>query len=257
MGRNSRSPGIILTSRRVGEYHKALEILLPEEGIVRATAYGAVKGKSRLAGVSEPFIEGEMYIYHDPVKDRRSLTELDPSNIHEAIWKDLSRYYIASSWVECIVKSFAGGGEFGPLFRLLSDALSILEKTERYEEIFVHFLWRYLALIGFRPDIHRCEECGTVIDRGETLHLEGTAFLCGRCAAFDEAELSVWGRRFLELSAAKPFFELIEILDEIESAKEAGKTAYPHRLEKLKGTIIILLRNIVDRPLNTLAQGLI
>ena len=40
---------------RFGEYHKQLELLTPDSGMLRAVAFGAFKGKSRLVSTSDPY----------------------------------------------------------------------------------------------------------------------------------------------------------------------------------------------------------
>ncbi|MFP4617319.1 MAG: DNA repair protein RecO [Spirochaetaceae bacterium] len=231
MARNRHTPGIILTSRRFGEYHKDLHILTPEEGVIRATAFGALKGKSRLSGVTEPFTEGEMYLYHDPVKDRLKLSEVDTTDAHEGIRGELRRYYIASFWVEFVIKSYGGGGEYSSLYRLLGGAFHTLENTELLDAVNIHFIWRYLALIGFRPDA-------------------------------DSWDLDPWARDFLKRSAVTPFSVLEEYLEEyLEEAAHRTSPAHgaseAESLIKLKATVLRLVQEVVERPLNTLSQGIL
>jgi DNA repair protein RecO (recombination protein O) len=249
----------------VGEYHKSLEILSPREGILRATAYGAVKGKSRLAGVSEPFTEGNMYLYHDPVKDRITLTEVDAQNSHEGLRSDLTRYYIASFWVEFVIKSFAGGGEFASLYRLLKGALDALEHAYSFDAIVIHFVWRYLDLIGFRPDLSACEECGAPAGERDSLYLEGTSFVCRRCSALEEDELTPWGRSLLARSMREPFAEIEKSLSIREGAaggeqagsEQTGARSSARELKRVKSAVLGLVENVVERPLNTLTQGFV
>ncbi len=244
MARNRRTPGIILTSRRFGEYHKSLMILSPEEGLFRATAYGAVKGKSRLAGVTEPFTEGEMYLYHDPVKDRIKLSEVDPTDTHDGLRGELRRFYIASFWVEIVIKSFAGGGEFAALYTLLKAAFSTLERTEHYDAVTIHFIWRYLELIGFRPDISSLagNEGPASDEPNEEARLsEGIE---------GGIRLNSWGREFLHRSAHRSFAELARFL---ESEGESAEV----ETRRLKLSILRLVQEVVESPLNTLSQGLV
>ncbi|MFO7849343.1 MAG: DNA repair protein RecO [Spirochaetia bacterium] len=233
MARNRHTPGIILTSRRFGEYHKDLHILTPDEGVIRATAFGALKGKSRLSGVTEPFTEGEMYLYHDPVKNRLKLSEVDTQDTHEGIRGELRRYYIASFWVEFVIKSYGGGGEYSSLYKLLGSAFHALENTERLDAVNIHFIWRYLALIGFRPDA-------------------------------DSWDLEPWARDFLKRSAVTPFSVLEGYLED-EAQKTSGVHNGVHNevhneaenLKKLKASVLRLVQEVVERPLNTLTQGML
>lgn len=257
MQRNRLTSGIILSSHRYGEYHKSLDILSEDEGLFRAVAYGALKGKSRLSGVSEAFTEGSVYLYHDPVKDRYKVNEIDPLDSHEGLRNNLDRFYIASFWAEFVIKSFAGGGDFAALYKVLHGALTALEKTEEYDAVNVHFIWRYLALLGFRPDIWNCSECGAEFEQDEHAYFEEGSFVCHSCAPLDAGHgdvpcLSPWGRDFLYRSGRTPFTTLEEYLrqwDETDSER--------HELKELKETLLLLVRTLVERPLNTLSQGII
>jgi DNA repair protein RecO (recombination protein O) len=252
MRRSRQTAGIILASRRFGEYHKSLDILSPEEGIFRATAFGALKGKSRLSGVTEPFTEGQMYLYHDPVKERIKLTEVDPTDLHGPLREELSRFYIASFWMEFVIKSYAGGGEFAPLYRLLAGALKTLERTEMFEAITVHFVWRYLDLLGFRPSTVNCEGCGEEPAASEPLYLAEHSLLCSRCAGEGQPRLSPWARDFLSYSAVSPFSALEARLSG-DSDSERGE----REIAGLKRIMLRLAEQVVERPLNSLSQGMV
>jgi len=258
MARNRRTEGIILRSRRFGEYHKSLEILSAEEGLFQAIAYGALKGKSRLAGVSEPFVEGEMYLYHDPVRDRFKLSEVDVRDRHDGLREDLDRYYIASFWVEFVIKSFAGGGEFVSLYSLLHSALSTLERTVRYDAITVHFIWRYLDLLGLRPDLSHCARCGSPLAQETVVRLGEEGFTCYSCAEGGGGALDEWGRDFLLRSAGSSFARIEEYLGAAEAGESRENRELQSReLEKLKRILLHLVQDVVERPLNSLNQGIV
>src|SRR6056297_1352136 len=181
MGRNIRTFGVILKSYRVAEYHKGLVVLSPDLGIFHTTAFGAFKGKSKLSGVSEPFTDGAFLLYHDPVKDRYKVSEIIPELVHAGIRGDLERYYTALFWSELLVKSFAGGGDFNRLFRFVREGLQLLDGEGRHEWINIQFMWRYLELIGFRPETERCDECGRALERNEAMFLQDGRLVCPNC----------------------------------------------------------------------------
>ncbi len=241
---------------RVAEYHKGLVILSPDLGIFHATAFGACKGKSKLSGVSETFVEGRMFLYHDPVKDRYKVSEIAASRPHHGLRDNLDRYYTALFWTELIMKSFAGGEEFHALFRFFSKSLRVLETADDTAGILVQFVWRYLGLTGFQPDIGTCAECGRDIERGEALYLQDGQFVCRDCAgrrgpvesqpgSYRPPVLSPAACRYLLHSSSLPL------------EKTSGVRMEKSDEDALKRLLFIYIEDIIGRPLVMLQKGLV
>ncbi|MDA3939799.1 MAG: recombination protein O N-terminal domain-containing protein [Spirochaetia bacterium] len=102
MNRNIKTDSIILRSRRIGELHKGLSCLTRSHGIIDAIAYGAGKGKSKLAGLVDPFSLLYLYLYFDPVKDNYKISDIEQRTIFPNIRLELGKFYIASFWAELI-----------------------------------------------------------------------------------------------------------------------------------------------------------
>lgn len=274
MGRTIRTVGVILKTYRVAEYHKGLIILSPDLGIFHATAFGAFKGKSKLSGVSEPFSDASFLLYHDPVKDRYKVTEIVPSLVHERVRSELEVYYTALFWAELLMKSFAGGGEFHRLFDFFREGLRLLDTEKKHELVNLQFMWRYLDLIGFQPDLQVCDECSRPIERGEAMYLTGDRLLCDRCAGrgggygasgtsgapgasgaprasgtdpglLSGIRLSPGAGNYLNYTSTLPFSRTL-VVDLPDGERKA-----------LKKLLYALIEEVVGLRLNTLQKGLI
>lgn len=241
-----RTAGVILKSYRIAEYHKGIVVLSPDLGMLNATVFGAYKGKSKLSGVSEAYSLGDFLLYHDPVKDRYKVTEITPRKALDNIRQDLDLYYTASFWSELLIKSFAGGGEFERLYRFVATALQQLNDAARSELVNIQFMWRYLGIIGFQPEIRQCNECGRVLEREEKLYYQNGDFVGQECrAAMDAPFLSAAARNYLLHSASLPMQRTVSVdLPERER-------------QQLKKLLFLLIEDMVGFPLNTLKQGLI
>jgi DNA repair protein RecO (recombination protein O) len=202
--RTMSTPAIVIRRERMGESHKGLVLLTADQGLVRATAYGAWKMHSSLRTGSEPFAHSLARLYHDPVKNTYKVTDLEVRESFDGLRADLGRIEAASLWAEVVLKSIAAGEISGGLFRLLLDCLRALEAgaADRTPYVTAQFLWRFLDLAGYRPDAAACERCGRSF--GET---EGAAWLtapggiaCGACAGGTGMRLSAGARRYLEVS---------------------------------------------------------
>ena len=105
MGRNIWIEGLTLRSRRFQEFHKDVTILCRTGGILQAVLHGGYKGKSRLAGATEPFRQAEFLLYHNPVKQSYKISDGDVLNPFEELRGNLAKIYLASLWSEIMIKT--------------------------------------------------------------------------------------------------------------------------------------------------------
>src|SRR6056297_2219862 len=246
MARNFHTEGVILKAYRVAEYHKGLIIISPDAGVFHATAFGAYKGKSKLSGVTEPFTAGDFLLYHDPVKDRYKVSEVVPRTYNEALRCDLDRYYTGLFWSELIIKSFGGGSEFAQLYYLLSSALKFLENTHHIERANLQYVWRYLDITGFLPNLTLCAGCGRKINGMDVLYWQNGEFVGQECVLAPELHrLSPAARKYL-LHTGRLAPEQTEAIG-LSSIEQAG----------LKKLLYAVIEDVIGFRLNTLQQGVV
>ncbi|HET6451446.1 MAG TPA: DNA repair protein RecO [Spirochaetia bacterium] len=186
MYRSISTQAIVIRRARVGEFHKSLSLLTADLGLISATAYGAYKAQSRLRLGSEPFTCCTALLYHNPVKKAYKVTELEITSSYEGLQGDLGRLAAASLWAEIAQRSYGAGETSADLFELFRDCLTLLERAEPElaQCLTVQFLWRFLGLSGYQPDITTCESCGAPFgDRGARHLPHAHGFRCAACAS--------------------------------------------------------------------------
>ncbi len=197
---------IILQTRKFGEIHKRITLLTPNEGIIYANAYGAAKGKSKLAGTVLPFSTLHINLYYDPVKNGYKITEAHPIRTHTRVHGNLKRYYAADMIAEVLLKSF-GGGESEPFYKLISEALDFLETVEHQKIVYVliQFLWRYIGLSGLAVDFDRCANCGIALHTGDTIFIDiiNHGSFCPSCSLPNMVSLSRGGINYLAHTSSR------------------------------------------------------
>ena len=185
MYRSISTQAIVIRRARVGEFHKSLSLLTTDLGLISAMAYGAYKTQSRLRLGSEPFTCSTALLYHNPVKKSYKVTELEIASSYEGLQGDLGRLAAASLWAEIVQRSF-GAGEFsGGLFELFRDCLAALEHADPAPAqcATLQFLWRFLSLAGYQPNLSVCESCGAPLgERGARYAAHSHGFRCAACA---------------------------------------------------------------------------
>jgi DNA repair protein RecO (recombination protein O) len=246
MFRSSSTPAIVLRKSRIGEIHKALTLLTPGGGLVHAVAHGAYRMKSRLRPC-EPLTIIRAYLYHEPVKNQFKLTDAEVLELLVGVRSSVIRYFAASLWAEVALKSYGAGESFGELFRLLHDALLLLDRLpeERESLLTVQFLMRFLELSGHRPELEHCDGCHAAFAPAETAFLsrETGALSCGRCAAADALPLPAGARAYLERTLVLPLAQAARIGLEGEA------------LAMLRRTAFHLIETSLESRLNTLRAG--
>jgi DNA repair protein RecO (recombination protein O) len=162
MYRSISTQAIVIRRARVGEFHKSLSLLTADLGLISAMAYGAYKAQSRLRLGSEPFTCCTAQLYCNPVKKSYKVTELEIASSYEGLQGDIGRLAAASLWAEIVQRSFGAGEISGDFFELFRDSLAILEHADGAlgQTVTLQFLWRFLALAGYQPDISSCDSCG-------------------------------------------------------------------------------------------------
>lgn len=208
MYRSITTQAIVIRRERIGEFHKSLSLLTADLGLINATAYGAYKPQSRLRLGSEPFTWSEAHLYHNPVRKSYKVMDLEIHASFEGLQADLSRLAAASLWAEIVQKSFGAGELTGGLFGLFRDSLRTLEHADPERESYVtaQFLWRFLSLAGYQPDLDACDSCGAPLgERGPAWYAPRShALLCAACGAHTGLPLPQGALRYLGATQDMP-----------------------------------------------------
>jgi len=199
MARNLTCSALILRSRPSGESNREAWLLGAETGLIRATVFGGPK--SRLRSYASPFHSGQAWIYHDPVKDTRKLTDFDVASWRPGLRELYDRAMAADALAETALASHGGGGNWPGALSLLEAALDALAGADgdTCPRVLLWFLWQWADFLGLRPEFARCSVCGRPSAAGDTLRFsprEG-GMICARCPGVEA------GARFREQSLAE------------------------------------------------------
>jgi DNA repair protein RecO (recombination protein O) len=183
MNRSFTYSALILRAKPSGESNRDLWFLCAEEGVLRATVFGGPK--SKLRAQAAPYHRGCLWVYHDPVRDSRKVTDFDVQLWRPGIRELYERSAAAAAVAETILATHGGGGAWGTALGLADRALDALDQADipGCSRILIHFLWNWADFLGLKPDLERCASCGARIKSGETLwysRREGT-LLCPSC----------------------------------------------------------------------------
>jgi DNA repair protein RecO (recombination protein O) len=203
MPRSFTYTALVLRVKPSGESNREAWFLTSEEGILRATVFGGPK--SRLRSHVAPFHQGLLWIYHDPVRDSRKVSDFDVRLWRPGLRERYERAMAAGAVLETILSSHGGGGAWGRALELAGGALDAMEEADEKTcgRVLIHFLWNWADVLGVRPDIKACASCACEARPDEVLwydRREGD-LLCSVCSgAVEDGNLFAVGpgaRRWL------------------------------------------------------------
>ena len=174
MNRNVSKSALVLSVRATAQDNRSV-CVLTKDGIEFSTLFGGPK--SRLSGAVSPWNSGTMYFYNNSEKASSKITDFDVKKYHPTFRENLFKSFAAALASEIVVKSkCAGNGEAA--FFLLNGFLDGMdlcdEKAARLG--LLRFLWRYLDLLGVRPETKRCAICSKEFEFSSIKNSAGNSF---------------------------------------------------------------------------------
>ena len=189
MSRTFVHEALVLLVRASGESNRDATFLTADAGIVRATVFGGPK--SSLRAYIAPFHRGTLWLYHDPVRDSRKVTDFDVRSWRPGLRESLDRSLSASTLAETILVSHGGGGAWERALELANEQLDALETADddACRHGLARFLWKWSEFLGARPEMDSCGSCGNPLKDDETVwysRIESCMF-CRDCAGKDSS----------------------------------------------------------------------
>ncbi|MDA8425863.1 MAG: DNA repair protein RecO C-terminal domain-containing protein [Treponema sp.] len=158
--RNLVYEALILRTRESPAGDRILTMMTAEAGLVDVFVFGGPK--SKLRSLASPFASGRAFVYLDPAKDFRKLSDFEARDSYPALREELGRLWAAGLVAELLIKTSGGGGDFPFVLELGREALRALDSRspERGDYAVALFLWRLVGLLGLGPDTEACVSCG-------------------------------------------------------------------------------------------------
>jgi DNA repair protein RecO (recombination protein O) len=155
-----RSAAVVIGSFPLGESDRVVTFFSRDVGRVRGVARAARRMRSRFGGSLELFTLGELVFFDTGRSDLVRVDHFDVTHPFAALRERLDTLGEAA-WVVEIVARTTGERDRQPaLYGLLVRTLRALETAPRPARVAVCFGVRCLDVLGHRPRLDRCVECG-------------------------------------------------------------------------------------------------
>lgn len=156
-----RTQAIVLGHIEYGEADRILKLFTMEKGKISAIAKGVRKIRSRKAGHLEPFTRVTLFMAVGRNLD--IITQAETVDSYPDLRDNLEGIAYASYVMEVVDRFTYEEGQNPGIFRLLANTLSRLEKQSNPETVIHYYEMRLLDLLGFRPQLFECVDCGNQI----------------------------------------------------------------------------------------------
>jgi DNA repair protein RecO (recombination protein O) len=180
------SAAVVIGSFPLGESDRIVSFFSRDFGRLRGVAKAARRMRSRFGGALELFTLGQLVFFDTGRSELVRIDHFDVIHPFAPLREDLGRIGEAA-WVVEIVARTTGERDRQPaLYGLLVRALRALEASARPARVAICFGVRCLDLLGHRPRLDRCVECGRDYPFPRPAWAEG-GIVCEACRAGADA----------------------------------------------------------------------
>ncbi len=213
MNKNFKTKGIIIRKVDFGEADRIVTVLTEDFGKIDCIAKGARRIKSKFCGRLELFnhvllncFQGKDLAYLNETEVLGSLSET----------KELDRHRVQFYMAELTHKLIQPEQELMGAYRLLQDALRVLDDTVKYETVLQSYLIKLLTLSGFLPPWNHCSSCNDKLDLNDPIHLDhlDRHVLCSSCSTADDAPMNIALIKWINYMQNYPLSQAIQVQPE-------------------------------------------
>ncbi len=154
-----KSAAVVIGSFPLGESDRVVTFYSREYGKVRGVARASRRPRSRFAGALELFTMGELVFFDTGRSDLLRIDHFDVVRPLARLREDLTRLGHAAWIVECVGRLTADSDPQAALYGLLTRSLRTME-TGAPGCVALCFVARCLDVLGHRPRLDACVECG-------------------------------------------------------------------------------------------------
>lgn len=176
-----KTDAIVLHSRELANADRLYEVLSPADGRLTVFAKSAAKSNSKMAGHLAPFAHVRLMLGRGHRDHVAGAATVDSYRELRESW---SHFILASSLVELILRFNVPGLAAQEEFDLLKSAFDLLRygDTSQRDKVLVAriFLWKLIALAGWKPDLDQCASCRQLLSNGQVYYISPKGFVCNQ-----------------------------------------------------------------------------
>ncbi|NLM05774.1 MAG: DNA repair protein RecO [Tissierellia bacterium] len=191
-----RTRGIVIREMKYLESSKILTVLTKNYGKISVMARGVLRPKSLNTNSASLFSLSEFEFYKG-----RNIYYLNSSNILEIFYgirSDNKKFLYASYFAELVNETILPGDEANKIFEMLIKALQVLNYGEASPLLVLAFQLKHISILGFRPELTSCLECGRTNSTDWRFSFESGGIMCSDC--YDSSSEKISGEDIILLN---------------------------------------------------------
>ena len=181
-----RSAAVVIGSFPLGESDRVVSFFSRDFGRLRGVARAARRLRSRFGGSLELFTLGQLVFFDTGRSDLVRIDHFDVTHPFAAVRESLETLGEAAWVVEVVARTTGERDRQPALYGLLVRALRALETAPRPARVAVCFGVRCLDVLGHRPRLDRCVDCGRAYPFPRPALAEG-GIVCEGCRSGSDA----------------------------------------------------------------------
>ena len=181
---------VVLKTMKYRESSRILTLYTREFGKLSVIAKGARERKSKFGSALEPMSYVNAVLYKKDTRELQLLSQCDVVKPLQHLSEDMERMAAGMGVVELVDAVSHAEEENKPLFALLLNTLNAINNaTKNALNALYYFEIRLLDIMGFRPNINACFNCGASFEERATgpgvleLHVSYGGVLCAACSS--------------------------------------------------------------------------
>ncbi|HIZ56242.1 MAG TPA: DNA repair protein RecO [Firmicutes bacterium] len=176
----TKTAGIVLKQRNIGDLDRILTILTKDSGLIEANIKGIRSVRNNPLSAVSLFGYYDFSLYCS--KYRNIVNSADVLESFFALRMDVEKFALAGYFGELLCALEPGGEKAAELLRLILNTLYLLEKGKR-SPVFLKsvFELRAVSVAGFMPDFVGCRHCGAYEGNGMYFFPQKGYILCENC----------------------------------------------------------------------------
>ena len=231
--------GIVIRTYPFREIDRNFVLISPELGIIRATAYGACKVKSRFCAVVQPFVSATFNLYYNPQDQSYKLEDIAEADTHDELRADIRLLYLVSFYCDVLQNCYIAPEDFKAYYYMLVYSLEILSQQHDLHKSFMFFAAKFLFLNGTLNISDGCCACGQNV---ETYYYDASraGLVCHNCASSQRYPLSRISAKLFGVFLTGRY----TALKELDIPSECFGQIY--------SLLLALIKSLFDKPLKTM-----
>lgn len=228
-----KTKGIVISENNMGDFDKMLTILTPN-GKINCSAKGSRRPKSQLMAGSQFLCFGEYMMFKSG--STHTLNSCETIEIFYDLRIDLDKLECASNITKIIQDVTDENQNTYKILQLFLNTLYVIAKTDMdYKFINSIFKMRLMCLLGFKPRLDKCCNCGK--DDVCYFSFKDNGLKCNECSKQDTgtvavSESTIYALKYICEAPAKKLYSF-NISDENKKQLELISKIYTNdKLEK-------------------------